>query len=88
MTQYYIKENAYLVKTNQGYCDLTTRTHATIVWFPVDTSTTFQVAKIHARMMKFHQKYFIETISFDQVNPNKIRQKNQQYKNIDRIEIK
>ena len=33
-----------------------TRTQATIVWFPEDTSTTFQVAKIHARMIKFHKK--------------------------------
>ena len=41
-------------KNDQGYCDPTTRTQATIVRFPEDTSTTFQVAKIHARMIKFH----------------------------------
>ena len=32
-------------KNDQGYCDPTTRTQATIVWFPEDTCTTFQVAK-------------------------------------------
>ena len=33
-------------KNYQGYCDPTTRTQATIVWFPEDTCTTFQVARI------------------------------------------
>ena len=46
-------------KNDQGYCDPTTRTQATIVWFPEDTCTTFQVAKIHARMIKFHEKYLL-----------------------------
>ena len=45
-------------KNDQGYCDPTTRTQATIVWFPEDTCTTFQVANIHARMIKFHKKTF------------------------------
>ena len=39
-------------KNDQGYCD---PTQATIVWFHEDTCTTFQVAKIHARMIKFHE---------------------------------
>ena len=56
-------------KNDQGYCDPTTRTQATIVWFPEDTCTTFQVAKIHARMIKFHEKYFLESIPYEQVNP-------------------
>ena len=51
-------------KTDQGFCDRTTRTQATIVWFPEDTCTTFQVAKIHATVIKFHQEYFIESIPF------------------------
>ena len=55
----------------QGYCDPTTRTQATIVWFPEDTCTTFQVAKIHARMIKFHEKYSIESIPYEQVNPSR-----------------
>ena len=55
-------------KNDQGYCDPTTRTQATIVWFPEDTCTTFQVAKIHARMIKFHEKYFIQSIPYEQVN--------------------
>ena len=29
-------------KNDQGYCDPTARTQATIVWFPEDTCTTFQ----------------------------------------------
>ena len=32
-------------KNDRGYCDSRTRTQATIVWFPEDTCTTFQVAK-------------------------------------------
>ena len=35
---------------DQGYCDPTTRTQATIVWFPEDTCTTFQVAKIKRKI--------------------------------------
>ena len=57
-------------KNDQGYCDPTTRTQATIVWFPEDTCTTFQVAKKHARMIKFHEKCFIESIPYKQVNPS------------------
>ena len=58
-------------KNDQGYCGPTTRTQATIVWFPEDTRTTFQVAKIHARMIKFHEKYFIESIPYEQVHPSR-----------------
>ena len=43
-------------KIDQGYCNPTRRTQATIVLFPEDTCTTFQVARIHARKIKFHQK--------------------------------
>ena len=32
---------------------------------------TFQVAKIHARMIKFHGKYFIEPIPYEQVHPSR-----------------
>ena len=77
-----------LCKNDQRYCDPTTRTQATIVWFPEDTCTTFQVARIHARMMKLHQKYFIESISYDKVNTDKIRQNRNCYNNIDGIENK
>ena len=31
-----------LCKNEQGYCDPTTRTQATIVWFPEDTVPHFQ----------------------------------------------
>ena len=57
-------------KNYQGYCDPTTRTQATIVWFREDTCTTFQVAKIHARMINFNEKYIIESIPYEQVNPS------------------
>ena len=43
-------------KSDQGYCDPTRRTQATVASFPEDTCTTFQVAEIHARKIKFHQK--------------------------------
>ena len=48
-----------LCKNDQGYCDPTTRTQATIVWDTAETCTVNQVAKIHARMINFHQKYFL-----------------------------
>ena len=59
-------------KNDQGYCDPITRTRATIVWFPEETCTVFQVAKIHARMIKFHQKNLIESIPYEDVNPDQI----------------
>ena len=46
----FYQEMRLLCKNDQGYCEPTTRTKATIVWFPEDTCTTFQVAKIHARL--------------------------------------
>ena len=73
-------------KNDQGYCDPTTRTQATIVWFPEDTCTTFQVAKIHARMIKFHKKCFIESIPHEQVNPS--RKQRTDFENIYDIEKK
>ena len=73
-------------KNDQGYCDPTTRTQATIVWFPDDTCTTFQVPKIHARIIKFHEKYFIESIPYEQVNPS--RKQSNDFKNIHGIENK
>ena len=73
-------------KNDQGYCDPTTRTQATIVWFPEDTCTTFQVAKIHARMIKFHEKYFIESIPYEQVHAN--HKLSNDYRNINNIENK
>ena len=73
-------------KNDQGYCDPTTRTQATTVWFPEDTFTTFQVAKIHARMIKFHEKYFIESIPYEQVNPS--RKQSNDFRNIHDIENK
>ena len=37
-------------------------------------------------MIKFHQKYFTEPIPYDEVNPEKVRQNNQRFKNINNIE--
>ena len=73
-------------KNDQGYCDPTTRTQAIIVWFPEETCTVFQVAKIHARMIKFHQNYFIESIPFDKVSP--IERLSTKFRNIHNIENK
>ena len=73
-------------KNDQSYCDPTTRTQATIVWFPKDICTTFQVAKIHARMIIFHQKNFIKSIPFEDVNPNQIKKKrNHTFRNIHKV---
>ena len=73
-------------KNDQGYSDPTTRTQATIVWFPEDTCTTFQVAKIHARKIKFHEKYFIESIPYEQGNPT--RKQSTDFRNTHSIEKK
>ena len=47
---------------------------------------TFQVAKIHARMIKFHEKYFIQSIPYEQVHPS--RKLSSDFRNIDNIENK
>ena len=75
-------------KNYQGYCDPTIRTQATIVWFPEETCTVFQVAKIHARVIEFHQKYFIESIPFEEVKPDQIRHNNAKFRNLHNIENK
>ena len=75
-------------KNDQGFCDPTTRTQATIVWFPEETSTVFQVAKIHARMTKFHQKLFIESMSCEDVSPDEIKTTNHKFRNIHNTENK
>ena len=75
-------------KNDQGYCDPTTSTQVTIVWFPEETCTVFQVAKIHARMIKFHQNFFIESSSYEDVNPDQIRSTNHKFGNIHNIENK
>ena len=45
-----------LCKNDQGCCNSTTRTQATIVWYPEDTCITFKIAKICAKISTFHQK--------------------------------
>ena len=45
-------------------------------------------AKIHAIMIKFHQKYFIESIPFEEVNLDQIRNNNNKFKNLHNIENK
>ena len=75
-------------KNDQGYGDPTTRTQATIVWFPEETLTVFQVARIPARMIKFHQIYFFESIPFEEVNPDQIRNNNNKFRNLHNIEKK
>ena len=59
---------------------------ATIVWFPEETCTVFQVAKIHARMIKFHEKSFIESIPFENVNST--QRGSNKFRNISNIENK
>ena len=75
-------------KKDQGFCDPTTRTQATINWFPKETSTVFQVAKIHAAMIKIYQKYFIESILYEDVSPDQITTTNHKFRNIHNIENK
>ena len=42
----------------------------------------YHISRIHARLINFHQKYFIESILYDKVNPEKIRQINYYSNNI------
>ena len=39
-------------------------------------------------MIKFHQKYFVEPIPFEEVNPDQIRNNNNQFRNLHNIENK
>ena len=55
---------------------------------PPEACTTFQAAKMHTRMLKFRQYYFIASTSFEKVNPDKIRSKGYRHINIDGIEKK
>ena len=75
-------------KNDQVYCDPTTRTQATIVCFPGDTCTTFQVAKIHARMIKFHQKHFLESIPYEDVSPDQTILGSFKFRNLHNVEKK
>ena len=73
-------------KNGQQYCHPTTRTQETIIWFPEDTCTSFQVAKIHAKMINFHQKHFVETVPYENVNSDKIAHNNYKFRSIHNIE--
>ena len=75
-------------KNDQGYCDPTTRTQATVVWVPEHTCTTFQVAKRDARMIKYHRKQFFESIPFEDLNPDHVRHSIYRFRNIHNIENK
>ena len=57
-------------KKDQGYSYPTTRTQATIVVFPEDICTTFQVAKVHATMIKFHKKNLYRIYTIGDINPD------------------
>ena len=76
-------------KNDQRYCDPPTRTQATVICFPAETCTVSQVAKIHARMIKFHQKFFIESTPYEDVILTKSEtKKNNKFRNIHNIEPK
>ena len=85
MTPQFTEESNCLAKMTK---DTAIQLHATIVWFPEDTCITFQVAKIHAGMIKVHQIYFIESIPYKDVNTEKIRKSNYKFRNTNKIENK
>ena len=58
-----------------------------MVHVPADTCTTFYVAKIHARMIKFHQLFFY-SIPFEKVTLERFRLNKQNYNNINGIVMK
>ena len=79
----------YQGMNDQSYCNPDTRRfQKTIVWFSENTCTTFQVANNRARMIQFHQKYSLESLNFEKINPDKMRSKEQRLLNIDGIENK
>ena len=89
MTLYFTKKSDSLAKMTTDIVILPlARTQATIVWFPEDTCTIFQVAKVPARLINFFQKLFIESIPYEEVSPDKIRQNNYNFRNIHNIENK
>ena len=47
-------------KNDQGYCDPTTRTQATIVWFAEETCTIFQVAKNTLEWLNFNNNILLK----------------------------
>ena len=55
---------------------------------PEETCTVFQVAKIHGRMIRIHQKNYIESDPYEDVNPDQIRSLNHKLRNIHNIENK
>ena len=88
MTLNFIKEADSLAKMTKDTAILLYEHKQQLFGFPEDTCTTFQVAKIHVRMIKFHQKIFIESIPYEEVNPDQIRQSNYKFRNIHSIEHK
>ena len=98
MIQYYIEKAAYLEKMIQDiatlsilrtplfgflkiYCD-------PIVWFPEEICTTFHVFKILARMIKVLENFFLESIPFNQLHPDRRRPDEKPYRNIQGTEHK
>ena len=69
MTLSFSKEADSLAKMTKDTAILLYKHKQQLFGFPKDTCTTFQVAKTHARMIKFHQKYFTESILYGEVNP-------------------
>ena len=58
-------------KNDQGYCDPTTRTQATIVWFPEDTLYNISSSKNTRSYDKISPKNIsIQSIPYEQVNPS------------------
>ena len=69
--------------------NIDTSTNLFFQYFPTKTQIllpTFQVAKIHARMIKFPAKYFKQSIPYEKVHPS--RKQSNDFRNLHNIENK
>ena len=79
-----IKESDSLEKTSKDIAILQ-HAHKQPFGFP---NKPAQVAKLHSRMIKFHQKCFKESIQFEDVSPDQIRHTNHKFGDFHNIENK
>ena len=53
---------------DRGYCEPNHAIKATVIWQPQDHCRIFDVRRSRARMIKFQNRYFIETLENNETN--------------------
>ena len=81
MTLYFIKESESLAKMTKDTA-IPLHEHKQQLFGLPKTQTHTQVAKIHSIIIKFHEDYFIESITYEDVNHDQIIQSNFKFRNI------